>query len=406
MTCPSLPSSRASSSHQAVPKISLLSIVLLLLFIHHTFGCDFSLPNEKPCLDWSYSEANQWAQQCPNSQCGGSSQSPVPILSFQNIISYDQYLLQALYNNGSNPNTLPSLLYDFSNETKRSLTIHGLFQEMSKNSLDFTLLNSGHTIMLSLNETSSAMKQPVYIDRYFLVRETSTSSSFNKNLPFRPSSVALKVPGYNSIRVPYRLKQFHFHTPSEHVFNWFSYDLEVHFVFQREDLEKALDALVPRITVVGVVLQALGMIDHPLIDVVVRNKDYLMKHVGKPVNTREVTSGMLFDMVPLRQELDPLFSYFVYNGSLTTPNCNENVMWNVVNPNIFLGASQYISLNQMAALRQIMNQAQHGKRENSSKVRGLSSSTGDNMTSTDNGFLGNNRPLQSLNGRKIISITR
>lgn len=114
---------------------------------------------------------------------------------------------------------------------------------------------------------------------------------------------------------------------------------------------------------------------------------------------------MLFDLIPLRQDIDPLFSYFVYNGSLTTPNCNENVMWNVVNPNIFLGASQYISLNQIAVLRQIMNQAQHDV-TSKTKGRGGNIRVYQYVRSVGNGYLGNNRPLQPLNGRKIINITK
>lgn len=119
-----------------------------------------------------------WARECPNSQCGGHSQSPVPTLSFQNMISFDQYLLESIFNYSSSSSI--QVLYDFTNETKRSLKIHGL------------LVFDGPT-------------------------------------------------GYKSIRVPYELKQFHFHTPSEHVFNWFSYDLEMHLVFQRGDLSQKLD---------------------------------------------------------------------------------------------------------------------------------------------------------------------
>ncbi len=109
--------------------------------------------------------------------------------------------------------------------------------------------------------------------------------------------------------VPYKLLQFHFHTPSEHAVTGERYAMEVHLVHQSAD---------GNLAVVGVLLKRGAK--NPLLQKVLDN-------VSGTINRVNLVTGMKINAADL---LPDNRLYFHYSGSLTTPPCSENVNWLVM----------------------------------------------------------------------------
>lgn len=108
----------------------------------------------------------------------------------------------------------------------------------------------------------------------------------------------------------YQLKQFHFHTPSEHTMNGQATDLELHLVHQSADGQLA---------VVGVMLKQGA--DNPAYAPVFNN---MPAQASDPAAVGGVTINAA-DLLPGER------TYYRYNGSLTTPPCSEGVQWLLMN---------------------------------------------------------------------------
>jgi len=141
----------------------------------------------------------------------------------------------------------------------------------------------------------------------------------------------------------YNLKQFHFHTPSEHTFDGERMPMEMHFVHQASDGSLA---------VVGVLFKEGNIV----------NENFAMIIRNLPDAKGEVKH---FTDANLELKLHVQKDNFAYHyvGSLTTPPCSENVQWLVLRDMISLTADQ---------------------------IKAFSSRIGPN-----------NRPVQQLNGRTV-----
>jgi carbonic anhydrase len=107
---------------------------------------------------------------------------------------------------------------------------------------------------------------------------------------------------------PYRLAQFHFHTPSEHhLFNK-GYPMEMHLVHVSAD---------KKLAVVGVMIAPGGNGGHPL--------DKLALPAKKGA-TAQLAGGKIDPgtLLPTHR------SHFRFEGSLTTPPCSEGVAWHMM----------------------------------------------------------------------------
>ncbi|KAK9723489.1 hypothetical protein RND81_05G002200 [Saponaria officinalis] len=150
----------------------------------------------------------------------------------------------------------------------------------------------------------------------------------------------------------YKLKQMHWHAPSEHRLNGVQYDVELHQVHASSDGSR---------TVVGVLFkygppnQLLSMLK-PQLDELAINPCQ-----GHP---QQVTIPRFESLYVRRRPRD----YYRYVGSLTTPPCDENVLW------IVLTKVKTISKDQVATLKAPLCEA--NKRKNA-------------------------RPTQALNGRTV-----
>lgn len=146
----------------------------------------------------------------------------------------------------------------------------------------------------------------------------------------------------------YELKQFHFHTSSEHTVNGISYPMEVHLVHR--------DNTTGLLAVVGVFFE-LSNNDNPLLANFMNDL---------PLNEGDIyNSNFNYNALGFLDYEDEIEEYYNYSGSLTTPPCSPIVSWFVVKNRV------KISRKQLLQFEALMHQ--------------------------------NNRPVQLLNGRNIFA---
>jgi len=144
------------------------------------------------------------------------------------------------------------------------------------------------------------------------VDEINNGHTIQQNI--RPGSF-LRIPdrGRN-----FELKQFHFHSPSEHTVGGQSFAMEMHFVHIDEN---------GALAVVGVLVDE-GE-EHPILK---QLWSFMPENVGEtnmqPIGIEETNL------------LPPTRDYFSYGGSLTTPPCSEGVKWIVLKTPIEASAEQ------------------------------------------------------------------
>ncbi|MYD99266.1 MAG: carbonic anhydrase family protein [Gammaproteobacteria bacterium] len=140
----------------------------------------------------------------------------------------------------------------------------------------------------------------------------------------------------------YELVQFHFHTPGEHTVAGQRFDMEIHLVHRNEAEELA---------VVGILVRRGN--SHPLLELVA-------EHIPGRGQVRTLQHTMInaADLLPTERRS------FRYEGSLTTPPCSEGVRWFVLETPIEASAAE------LAAFEAALGT--------------------------------NNRPVQALNGRKLL----
>ncbi len=125
----------------------------------------------------------------------------------------------------------------------------------------------------------------------------------------------LRVPERN---LSFELKQFHFHSPSEHTIDGKSFAMEVHFVHADKD---------GKLAVVGVMIDE-GE-EHPVLK---------QLWAFMPENPGEISQEPIG--IEETNLLPPTREYYAYSGSLTTPPCTEGVRWIVLKTPIQASAEQ------------------------------------------------------------------
>ncbi|KAJ3657051.1 hypothetical protein Zmor_016086 [Zophobas morio] len=188
-----------------------------------------------------------------------------------------------------------------------------------------------------------------------------TNSGHTVETRFANSSMHPTVSG-GGLSGEYVLEGFHFHWPSEHKVPGHKFPLEGHFVFYAKKHQSIKNALKAKNGVA-----ALGVF-------------YKLQKGNNPAfaflnNVENIAhradEGIYSDFDVALADLLPIGSKFYrYYGSLTTPNCNEVVVWTVFMKPLHIGKQQF---NQ---LRKIWDK--HNKL-----------------------LKFNNRQIQKLNGRKV-----
>lgn len=117
----------------------------------------------------------------------------------------------------------------------------------------------------------------------------------------------------------YTLKQFHYHTPSEHQVSGVNYPAEIHFVHANND---------GNLAVIGVML----------------NPTAPTAALGKLINSSQLTTQSghpeMVNGVDLNKLLPTDASFYHYAGSLTTPPCSEKVQWYVADKPLSVSSSE------------------------------------------------------------------
>lgn len=145
----------------------------------------------------------------------------------------------------------------------------------------------------------------------------------------------------------YTLKQFHMHTPSENFLNGEMYPLEYHFVHQAADGSLA---------VVGVFFDDGATANSQL--------GQLISAMPSEITPRTLEDFNLRSFAPTGRS-------YRFAGSLTTPDCREGVAWHV------MATVKTASVNQLATFTNMFSGAEFPG--------------------------GNRRPIQSRNGRPVLT---
>ncbi len=246
-----------SSQIQSVKKriYPLLMSMLLALFIFPATG---SYATTQHAVHWGYAGSvgpDKWGSISNEfALCGsGKRQSPVDI---QNEESADLYPLQFQYQ-----------------------------------SVPLQVVNNGHTLQANYD---TANKEEVI--------DIGGKSYPLHTKPVYDSTLMLGD-------VPYKLLQFHFHTPSEHARENERYAMEVHLVHKNANGNLAVVSVLLKRGAPNATLQK------------------MLDNVSDSINEVNAVQGIsinVADLLPQNQQV------FHYSGSLTTPPCSENVNWFVM----------------------------------------------------------------------------
>lgn len=163
-----------------------------------------------------------------------------------------------------------------------------------------------------VNDVNADLPELVFEYYSSNVDEINNGHSIQQNM--QPGSF-LRIPERG---IAVELKQFHFHSPSEHTINGKHYAMEIHFVHTDKNDE---------LLVLGVMIDE-GE-EHPEL-----NKLWAFMPEN-PGETRKEAVG-----IEETNLLPPTREFYSYSGSLTTPPCTEGVKWLVLKTPIQASAKQ------------------------------------------------------------------
>lgn len=169
------------------------------------------------------------------------------------------------------------------------------------NSMPMQVVNNGHTIQVNYNT----------------IAHNEFVSIGGVEYPIKGASEYLSTLMVGD--APYKLLQFHFHTPSEHARKGERYAMEVHLVHKNAS---------GNLAVVGVFMKRGA--HNSQFQKVLDNASSTINQVAVALGTKINASNLL----PKNK------TFYHYSGSLTTPPCSENVNWFVMGTPIEVSGDQ------------------------------------------------------------------
>lgn len=175
--------------------------------------------------------------------------------------------------------------------------------------------------------TSASRQSPININDPEVDRSLTPISTV-----LGETSFTLKNTGYTVVATPenagtlvlngttFTLRQFHFHTLSEHTIDQKHSVMELHAVFQDANSNYA---------VIGVLFR-IGKAD-----------PFLSEILSSGLPQKTTSSAVTVSDLNLADAFTDLSSYYTYPGSLTTPPCSETVTWLVLKQQAEVTASQF-----------------------------------------------------------------
>ncbi|XP_050227852.1 alpha carbonic anhydrase 1, chloroplastic-like [Mercurialis annua] len=215
---------------------------------------------------------------------------------------------------------------------------------------NYTACSAGHfqsPVNIMRNQTTLTKALKPLIKSYIPANATLLTNGVNVGIHFESECGSMNID-----EKKYSLKQLHWHSPSEHKIDGIEYPLELHLVHQLQD---------GSFSVIGILFQY-GEPD-PFLTSIEKSLDKLAKKVTAGDQHAKVYLGTL--NAKLIKKISHRF--FRYVGSLTTPPCSENVVWNVI------PTPRTVSKKQIELLKAPLGEV----------------------------YKNNNRPCQALDGRKI-----
>ncbi|VEN62390.1 unnamed protein product, partial [Callosobruchus maculatus] len=176
-------------------------------------------------------------------------------------------------------------------------------------------------IALSVAEASKTTFEPFSLVGYEKAFDVNVMNNGHTVVLTLSSGEAPRIRG-GGLDQDYVLQEMHFHWGSEHTIEDKRYALEAHLVHYKEEYKNVMEPLKhdDGIAVLGVMFD-LSPDDYDEFEKLVPIVPTLQSKLNQPAN---ISSLILRKFLPTDLE-----GFYRYNGSLTTPQCNEVVVWTV-----------------------------------------------------------------------------
>ncbi|KAK6192141.1 hypothetical protein SNE40_003670 [Patella caerulea] len=173
----------------------------------------------------------------------------------------------------------------------------------------------------------------------------------------------------------YKLAQFHFHwgsdntKGSEHQINSNTYPMEVHFVHYKNSLGSLGNSVSVNdgLAVLGFMFEISDSDNANYADLISKLADITAYNTSNLVS---LTNTALMNFIPSNPT-----NFFRYSGSLTTPSCNEVVVWTVFTETIKISQSQMATFRTLMSSETDANNQQYNIKDNFRPVQPLHSRT-------------------------------
>lgn len=210
--------------------------------------------------------------------------------------------------------------------------IKGIYEKLEGDNYDKTIsevsmTNTGHSSKIWSNSILNCNKNHNY---FFLPSFAVQLSNFN---------IEIELEG-GPLKEDYVLEQMHFHWWSEHTIENVRYPFEMHMVHRNTKYPNMTVASMYKdgIAVVGVLYHA-SLERNRVIDDILEDFVPIISYdqINLPITLK--TDFKITDLLP------EINNYITYEGSLTTPSCNEAVTWIVIAETFPIGIDQVSSKN-------------------------------------------------------------